>query len=158
MSRELIIGGTTFEFPEQGDDPTWGEEVVDFAEAVADVLNTITSVDDVLLTSFNLTNNQTTFADIDGLRFSKTSVRSARIVLDIYITTSTEELQETLDMNISYKNIEDEFRLAVVSVGDESGVTFNITSNGQVQYKTTNVSGTSYAGTLTFKASAIVQQ
>lgn len=158
MSRVLTINGSDFNFPEQGEDPQWGTEITDWAEEVTDVLNSITSVDDILLTSFSLTNNQSTFADINGLTFSKTSVRSARITLDIYITTSTEELQESVDMILGYKNTADEFRLSILSSGDSSGVTFNITSNGQMQYKTTNISGTGYSGTIKFKALTIVAQ
>lgn len=158
MSKTLVVNGTTIEFPEQGQDPQWGPEVTTFAEEVASVLNNLTSVDDILLTSFSLTNNQSTFADIAGLQFSKTSVRSAEIVLNVYITSSTEELQETIHMTLSYKNTLDEFRLAISSSGDNSGITFNVTSNGQIQYKSTNVTGTGYVGTIKFKAATIVQQ
>lgn len=158
MSKILVVNGVTYEYPEQGTDPAWGETASAWAEEVTDVLNSITSVDDILLTSFSLTNNQTTFADINGLTFSKTSVRSARITLDIYITTSTEELQESVDMILGYKNTADEFRLSILSSGDDCGLTFNITSAGQIQYKTTNISGTSYSGTIKFKALTIVAQ
>ena len=158
MSIPVTLNGSTYELPEHGEDPQWGEELNAFLVEVSDVLGSITSVDDILLTSFSLTNNQSTFADINGLTFSKTSVRSARITLDIYITTSTEELQESVDMILGYKNTADEFRLSVLSSGDNSGVTFNITSAGQIQYKTTNISGTSYAGTIKFKALTIVAQ
>lgn len=158
MSTPLIVNGTTFEFPEQGTDPQWGTEVNAWAEEVTDVLGTLTSVDDIFLTSFTLTNNQATFADINGLTFSKTSVRSARITLDVYITTTTTELQETIDITLGYKNTADEFRISIKSSGDNSGVTFNVTTDGQMQYKTTNVGGASYAGTIKFKAVTIVAQ
>lgn len=158
MATTLTVNGSDFLFPQQGEDPQWGSEVSDWAEEVTDVLGSLTSVDDILLTSFTLTNNQSTFADINGLTFSKTSVRSARITLDVYITTSSAELQETIDITLGYKNTADEFRISIISSGDNSGVTFNVTTAGQMQYKTTNIAGTSYAGTIKFKAVTIVAQ
>lgn len=37
----------------------------------------------------------------------------------------------------------------------EAGITFSITSTGQVQYTTTNFGGTSYVGSVRFKAESL---
>jgi hypothetical protein len=157
MSTTLVINGTTIEFPSEGEDPNWGETVERFAIEVADSLSTISNPQDVLLTSVNLTNNQTSPANINGLRFSKTEVLSATMVCQVYITTSDEELQEQFNIILNYKPVADEFSLAVTSTGDESGITFSVTSTGQVQYTSTNIAGTDYSGVIKFKALTITQ-
>ena len=45
----------------------------------------------------------------------------------------------------------DSWEIALASHVDDAGVNFTITSAGQVQYSSTNMSGASYAGTLRLK-------
>ena len=140
MSKTLTVNGNVYEFPEQGTDPQWGEELSSWAEEVTGIINELVSIEDIPLTTFTLTNNQTTFADINGLSFNPESLRSARVTLDVYISSSDTELQESFAIMIGYKNIAEEFKMSISTQGDNSGVTLSVTENGQLQYKTTNVS------------------
>jgi hypothetical protein len=157
VSTEITINGVVIEFPEQGTDPDWGTEVNTFAVEVANVLNDIISPDDFLLTAFTLTNNQSSAADINSLIFDSTSVRSAKITADVYITTSTQELHEKFEINVGFKNVAASWDISVQSEFDDSGITFSITSGGQVQYSSTLISGTGYSGLLQFRAITITQ-
>jgi hypothetical protein len=42
MARTFTVSGTPYSFPDQGGNPPWGEEVTDWAQAVTDLLGTLT--------------------------------------------------------------------------------------------------------------------
>ena len=74
MSKPLTIGSETFDFPLQGENAGWGEQVTDWATAVTDALSTVQGPADILLTSANIINNQSTFVNINGFSFSTATV------------------------------------------------------------------------------------
>ncbi len=70
MARDLVVDNVTYSFPEQGEDPTWGEVVVDWAEAMTAAINTLQGPADIPETTFTVANNQSVAANVTGLVFS----------------------------------------------------------------------------------------
>lgn len=149
MAKTLIIGTDEFEFPIQGDSPDWGEAVTDWAEAVTDALSSVQQPNDVLRTTASIANNQTTFASIPGFSFDTSEVRSINSEYIVTRNTDTVSLLESgfiegnfdgTNWNISIRSIED------------AEIEFQITSGGQVQYKSSNMSGANYVGEIIFRA------
>lgn len=98
--------------------------------------------------SFSLANNQTTFQNITGFAFANATVRSFRALVSVEID-ATANLYEVFEFLGIQKD--SGWDIHHTSIGDDSGVTFNITSAGQLQYKSNDYSGFS-SGTIKFKA------
>lgn len=157
MSTSVTIGNETFEYPNAGDSPGWGEDASGAFIALADQVNLINNVNDILETAFIIGNNVASFTNITPMIFNTSTVRAVEVDFSIYRTSSTEELVESGTMTLTYKNTANEWGVSMTSSGDDAGVTFNVTNAGQVQYTSTNVSGTSYSGVLRFRAKTILQ-
>lgn len=156
MAKNLTINGTTFNLPQQGDSPPWGNDLSDLIEALVSVANNSVSTGDILTTSFAIANNTTAQTNVTGLLFDPASVRSAIIEYSVYRTTSSTELSESGVMLVTYKSTAGTWEVAQYSVGD-AGVTFTAANSGQFKYVSTNLSGTSYSGLLKFRARAMTQ-
>lgn len=107
------------------------------------------SAGDISETSFSAANNQVTAADVTGLAFSTSVVRSfvAQVSIAISATTSLYEVYTLTGINIGGA-----FDMQMSSVGDNSGVTFSITASGQVQY-TSGLSSSFVSNTIKYRAS-----
>lgn len=101
--------------------------------------------------SFTVANNQGSAANVTGLSFSGASVKAVSIQYRIRRSTDTNELAETGTIRLVYKDTADTWFIDQTYAGEDSGVTFTVTSGGQVQYTSTNVSGASYVGSMLFK-------
>ena len=156
MPTPVILQGTSYNLATQSDSPPWGSDQNALIQALVTIANSTTGSSDILTTSFNLTNNQIAAANIVGLSFDTSQVRSAVIPYSIYISTATNEFSECGTIYITYKSTANTWELAQNYVGS-SGLVFTVTPSGQVQYTSTNVSGASYVGKLKFKASAFLQ-
>ena len=101
--------------------------------------------------SFNAANNQSSFTNITGLIFAS-SVWSFDIYLAARLTTSA---SNNLYCNFHIRGINKGTSWEIVKsyVGDDMGIEFNITTNGQIQYTTPNYTNFSQ---LVFKARAFV--
>jgi hypothetical protein len=88
--------------------------------------------------SFIAANNITSATNVTGLVFSNADIRyfEAKIVITITKTDTT-----TLDEIITLRgNLNDGgWQLFTENIGDASGITFTITSGGQVQYTSSNI-------------------
>lgn len=157
MSTTVTISGETYNLPNANDNPPWGEDLSDLLSALVSAVNGLSSSNDISTTSFTLTNNQSSAANITGLNFSTSSVRSAIVNYSIYISTSLNEYSETGTLFLSYKNTAGSWDLTRFAGGSDSGITFTITSAGQVQYTSGNVSGTGFSGKLKFNAKTFNQ-
>jgi hypothetical protein len=107
------------------------------------------SAGDIAETSFVLANNQSSFTNVTGFLFSDTVVRgfTALVTVDVDATT---DLSETFTITgINRRN--GGFAISVQAVGDSSGVTFDITSAGQIQYTSSNYTGF-VSGSIKFRA------
>lgn len=101
--------------------------------------------------TFDLLNNQSTVVYIKGFNFESKKETQAFVDYNIQRTTSTSELVESGVLRVVYMPKTEVWAISVVGTSgpDSSGVTFTITSDGYVQYTSTNVGGTP----ITFKVS-----
>lgn len=117
-------------------------------------------------TSFTIVNNQSSPANVTGLLFSGTTVRSAEIDVQFYRNTTSggaTELSSRAKYLATYKTVAASWDLAVMGVGGDvdatsgepSGVTLSITSAGQVQYTSTSISGTAASSVMHFRANTM---
>lgn len=101
-------------------------------------------------------NNGATNENVSGLLFDGTIHRAAKITYSIYRYTDTEELSQVGDFKVLYKPIEGTWSLGADNYhGDNAGVTFTITSSGQVQYTSTSLLGANYGSKLQIKISEL---
>ena len=159
MSTSKTIGTTVYQIPQNGESGgSWGEDLHDAIVAIIDRLDLFAGTYDIAVTSFTLTNNQSSAANVTGLSFSASTVRAAEINAVCRISTNTNELTEYFKIYISYENTAGTWNISEQSFGDDCGLTFTITNAGQIQYTSTNVAGTGYSGTLKFTAKTFAQQ
>jgi len=156
MAISVIIDGSTYSIPVQGQNPAWGSDLSDLLVAITNVLNFTVGLSDILLTNFTVANNQASVADITGLSFDSTVVRSAIISYSLYRSTASSELSECGQIYVTYLSTAATWTIAQNFTG-LSGVVFSITNAGQVQYTSSNLSGASYVGKLKFTAKSFLQ-
>lgn len=154
MATTVTIAGSTYSLPQQGDSPPWGTDLTDLIQALVNVAAVTTGTGDILTTSFSLGNN--TSGTVTGLAFDTSVIRSASIAYSIYRTSSTNEFSEQGVILIAYKSTANTWELAQWSVGN-AGVTFTISSAGQISFASTDIGSTSYSGKLKFSAKAFTQ-
>jgi hypothetical protein len=106
------------------------------------------SAGDIGQTSFSAANNQASAANVTSLAFANGVVRSFEALVSVHID-ATSDLMEQFILNGIQKS--GSWEMTVQSRGDTSGVAFSITSGGQVQYTSTNVSGF-VSNTIKFRA------
>lgn len=156
MSTPITINGTVYNVPSQGENAPWGDELSDFLVALAGVVNSVVGSSDILTTNTVVANNQAVAASVTGATFDTATVRSAIITYSIYRSTSTSESTECGFVYLNYKSTAGTWDLAVAG-GGSSGITFTITTGGQLQYTSTNLSGTGYVGKLKYQAKSFLQ-
>lgn len=151
MSRTLTIQNVPYTYPEAGETPGWGEAATDWAQAVTDAVNGIVGAGDILPTLATIANNQTIFTSVTGLIFNTTNVKAAHIEYMVFRSTNSTELDEIGSLSAIYNTSTTSWELGRRSTGD-AGIEFSITSGGQIQYKSSNIAGTSYSGRIRFRA------
>lgn len=156
MPKVLIVGNEEFDFPVQGDNPDYGEQITDWAEAVSDALTTVQQPNDILPTQASINNNQSTFTNIPGFAFDTSEVISinAEYIVNRSTTSPSQVLTESGTIQGNYNGTS--WRISRSFDGD-ADIEFDITSGGQVQYKTANLSGSGYVGSIIFKAKVFNQ-
>ena len=82
MATEKTIGGSTYNIPNQGENPAWGEEQHDALVALFDEVNGIVGPNDIAETSATIV-NVGGVENIVGLKFAIATVRSAEISYNI---------------------------------------------------------------------------
>jgi len=82
MSKQITIGTETYNLPESGENPPWGEELSDIIEALSESVNTIQGPNDITETSISLLNTSGA-KNITGLAFNPSQVRSVEISYNI---------------------------------------------------------------------------
>lgn len=142
-----------FNIPVQGEQPPYGEDLTNFFTEVAKVLNSLKGANDILETGATISNNITTFADIPDFKFNPSVVRSFSVQGSISRTTDSVKSYESFV--ISGLRTDTTWILQQEGFGD-TGVILDITPAGQVQYKSSNISGTGYAGVIKFRGIGIL--
>ncbi len=117
-------------------------------------------------TTFTIANNQATPANVTGLFFDPVSIRSAEIDVQYYRNTTgagATEMSARSKFLATYKTVAGSWDLAPlgsggdfdVGTGEPAGITLSITAAGQVQYISTNFSGTAATSVMHFRASTM---
>ncbi len=159
MATPLVVAGSTYLYPENDDNSPWGEQATAWAVAVTGVLEEVQGTGDIQQSVATIANNVSSAANVAGLAFSPVLVRGAIIEYTVYRNTTGSGATEACEvgtMYICYKNVANSWDLTIVG-GGSSGVTFSITSAGQVQYVSSNFTGSSYTGVTHFRARALTQ-
>lgn len=156
MSIPVVISGATYDLPQQGQNPPWGDDLSSLILALINIANSSSGPSDILTTNFSLANNVAAPANVTGLFFDPSTVRSAIISYSLYRSTNSNEVSEAGQIIITYSSTAGTWELAQYDVG-ASGVVFSITNSGQVQYTSSNVIGASYSGKLKFSAKSFLQ-
>lgn len=156
MSKTLVIGNEEFEFPEEGENSGYGESVTDWAEAVTDALSSVQKPNDITDTSATILNNISSPTAIPGFSFDTSEVIA--ITGEYIVTRSTDVPAVTL---VEDGEIRGNFNGTSWTISHKcrgaSGVSFDITSGGQITYTSTNMTGSAYAGEIIFKAKVFNQ-
>lgn len=138
MAKQLQIGSTIYNYPEQGDKPGWGEDATAWACGVTDALTNVQGSNDLLITSATLSNNQSSAANIPGLSFNVAQVQAVEI--DYFIQrvhdSGTTTITETGKILGSYDG--SEFFISSEATG-ETGTEISVLNTGQFQYTTTDL-------------------
>ena len=160
MSKTLIIGSCTFQYPEAGTKPGWAEAATDWAVAVTNTLGTLSGVNDLCITCVSILNCQCTAASVgtgvSALKFSTAGCCGVRSFVVTYAVTRTDSC---CAITVESGNMEGAFNGATWAFSNEfvgcAGMAFQICDcNGQVQYFS---DGTKGAGTIKFKASTLTK-
>jgi hypothetical protein len=110
--------------------------------------------------SFELANAQTSAADITDMKFNKRGVTAVLVhylVMRITTGTGATELVETGLFMLVYKPTSDSWVKVSIDENNpiDAGVTFSVTSEGQGQYQTTNMSGDASISRLYWRAQTL---
>jgi len=103
--------------------------------------------------TFTIANNQSVAANITGLVFNPAVFRGVTIEYSIYRQTSTalSARAQIGQLRFVYNTQAGEWYMSDDYAGQNAGVEFSIDNvTGQIQYTSTNISGTSYVGTLKY--------
>ena len=106
------------------------------------------STGDISETSFSILNNQSSAQPITGFSFSNATVRSFTALASVKIE-ATSNLYEVFEIKGIQKD--SDWNISIQSSGDISGVSFYISSLGQMEYTSSNYTGF-ISGVIKFKA------
>lgn len=152
---DLKINTTTFNYPDPGTEPGWGEDATGWAKAVTDELTSLVPLGSLNTAQASLDNNQTA-QDVPGLLFTNLFTKTVTVLYRIERDTdSMSPLVEQGYLYILYDNgtwlISRE-----ITVGSPAGIQLDIVA-GQVKYTSTNLSGANYIGFIKFKTFGIME-
>jgi len=162
MPISLVVNNIPFEYPSPGDSPGWGQPATDWASEVTLVLTELFGPNDLAETTFNIANNISAFTNVAGLLINTGAVRSADISYSVYRTSTSNPsgFSESGIINVTYDNLAasgSKWSLIQYGINGSSGVIFNITDGGQVQYKSSDLGATGYSGVMHYRVKTLGQ-
>jgi len=101
--------------------------------------------------SFTLANNQAAASNVTGISFAGATYKSAQVKFWIRRTSTTTEKFSAGTIYFIFDSLNNVMDAYAYFSGENVGVEFSCTTGGQLQYTTTNFSGTGYVGTGKFK-------
>lgn len=158
MSVPISIQGTTVNFPSSGDSPNWAPAIIQFAQLVAGALAFTIGPFDVPPQTFVMTSNVNTNVNLPSLSFPTSQVQGALISYSVSRSTNSVVLSETGSIYVNYNSsfpTNQKWEINKDFLGGAQ-ITFSITDVGQVRFSTTLIAGTSYQGSVTYQAKAIL--
>jgi len=158
MAVALTIGGVTFQYPNNNDE-LWGREATNWAIAVTNSLNSISVDGDLGPTiSAAINNNVTTETNVSGLSVNVNDNRGFVIHYYVYRgrgSPTNIELAEVGTIRGVYKTTAGTWELDNTYTGDTE-VEFSVTPTGQIQYTSSDISGTgTYFGQMRYRLYAL---
>lgn len=106
-------------------------------------------------TSVELGNGEGSPLDVTGLSFDGSLYRFAEVNYSIHRKTDTasSEVVAIGTMRLSWSEESSEWSMSEErSENKDTGITFSVTTGGQVQYTSTTIAGDNYEGTVRFRA------
>jgi len=153
MSVRVTIKGRPFLIP-QRKERGWGDEVTNWAIAISKAVDDLTVAGDIKLITVSVNNNQVAPIAVPNLRFDTVVNRHAIIDYAVYRIKGSDELSQAGQIYLTYKSSAGTWEIADNTVGD-AGIVFTVTSQGQVQYTTTNLTDVgTYTGKMSFRGRA----
>lgn len=156
MAIQIIISGTTYNIPVQGEEEPWGPSITSILQALAAASTTTNAPGDITTTSFSIANNISSPSPITGMNFDPAIVRSSTVTYSIDRSAGGVELAEQGFLLVSYNTTSNSWELARYGSGSDAGLTFTI-SSGQISYTSSNLTGSSYQGLMKFSAKSSSQ-
>lgn len=159
MSIPLTIAGTTFDCPQSGTDPNWGENASSWAVAVTEAIATLLGPGDILTTEFTIDNDITVPTAINGLLFDSGTTRASNISYSVY-RTSTSQPSGHVETGTIYLTFDDsaatgeKWKLSQIK-NSEAGIVFSMGDDGQMLYLSTDIGAVGYVGVIKFSAKSL---
>lgn len=147
----LTLNGTVYNYPSPGDENKWGEDATAWAEAVNSTLGTIIGAGFIQETTVTINDDVSTFTNILGASFNNAVSRSFKFNYSVTRSDGITNSVETGLINGIYNGSDWDY--SIERTGD-AGMDYNVTSTGQLQYKSSNIGGT-YSGSISFYANDI---
>jgi hypothetical protein len=155
MPKLLTVGNEEFEFPLEGENPGYGSEITDWAEAVTTALSTVQKPNDIPTRTESILNRKlVTLTSIPGFNFNTSEVISIECKYFIQRSSSTTALIAESGFIEGYFDGTD-WGISRRVIGDAGMLEISITTAGQIQYRSSDIGDLSYAGTITFEAKVI---
>lgn len=154
MSRTVTIGTDSYLIPDEGENPPWGEDLVEYLVRISTALANVENVADILPTTAVLANGQATFANIAGFSFDTSQVIkiSAEYFCKRIYDSGATTIVESGEISGHFDGTD--FIISQQTTGDV-GLTIDVTAAGVFQYKTTSLANHT-SSELTFKAKTIL--
>lgn len=155
MAEQVNLKNTIYLIPSNLEEPNWGEGLTSYLKALADAVNSVSGPSDLIESIFTIDNNISSPTDITGFFFDSTTVRSFAVRGNITRQhgAATFKYEEFVLAGL----YQDASGWVLQQDGmQDAGVEFTITPAGQIQYISTNLAGTPYAGTLKYRGIGIL--
>lgn len=149
------LNNKTFQIPEPGQEPGWGEDVTAYLVELAEVLNFLVAPGDIINSTALIANNQTTPADVVGLVFSNAETRSARVSYQVKRSVTGTTLIQSGTLYLDWNPGLSTWILTQDFTSGNAGILFSVTAGGQVKYTTDNLTGSGYQGEIVFSAKTL---
>lgn len=154
MAVPLTVSGVTYQYPVT-DNQEWGTEATNWAIAMTDAMATAVQGGDLAPTILVTIQNGVSNISVTGLLFNSAITQSAKIEYYVYRTNDVTELAESGTIRIVFKDTLNEWSIDRTFQGDDTGLDFDITPSGQIQYTSTTIGATSYTGKMRYRALAV---
>lgn len=153
---DLIVNNTTFNYPDPGEEPGWGDDATGWAEAVTEALDSLAPAGTLNEAQSAIDNNQTN-QEVSGLVFSSSLTKTATVLYRIQ--RDTDSMSPLIEQGYLYILYSDGNWLMSreISTGTPAGVQLDVNVSGQVIYTSTNLAGANYTGFIKFKTFGIVE-
>lgn len=161
MSIVLTVNGTSYEFPENNEDPNWAQDVTQWAEAMSLAVTDLQAASDLIVGSEVIGNNVTSSTPIPDLVFSPQTIRAVHIAYVVHrkSTANPSGNYETGTIYVVYD--EDAASGSIWNIGlnriGTAGVSFTMTDFGQLEYTSTDINSTGYVGSMTYSVKVFLQ-